>query len=57
MQRTANSISIHTELDSGLPMIAADCVQLQQVLMNLMLNGIDAMKDTRGEHDRGLEKN
>jgi C4-dicarboxylate-specific signal transduction histidine kinase len=44
-----NSISIITELDSGLPMIAADRVQLQQVLMNLMLNGIDAMKDTRGD--------
>ena len=30
-------------------MIAADRIQLQQVLMNLMLNGIDAMKDTRGD--------
>ena len=30
-------------------MIAADRVQLQQVLMNLMLSGIDAMKDTRGD--------
>ena len=44
-----NSISIRTKLDLGLPMIAADRVQLQQVLMNLMLNGIDAMKDTRGD--------
>jgi PAS domain S-box-containing protein len=44
-----SSISIRTELDLGLPMIAADRVQLQQVLMNLMLNGIDAMKDTRGD--------
>ena len=44
-----NSISIRTKLDLGLPMIAADHVQLQQVLMNLMLNGIDAMKDTRGD--------
>jgi C4-dicarboxylate-specific signal transduction histidine kinase len=44
-----NSISIRTELDLGLPMIVADRVQLQQVLMNLMLNGIDAMKDTRGD--------
>jgi PAS domain S-box-containing protein len=44
-----NSISIRTELDSELPMIEADRVQLQQVLMNLMRNGIDAMKDTTGE--------
>jgi len=44
-----NSVSIRTDLDAGLPMIPADRVQLQQVLMNLMLNSIDAMKDTRGE--------
>lgn len=48
---TANrhSISIRNELDAGLPTITADRVQLQQVLMNLMLNGIEAMKDTNGE--------
>jgi PAS domain S-box-containing protein len=44
-----NSISIHTELDYGLPRIAADRVQLQQVLMNLILNGIEAMKDANGD--------
>ena len=44
-----NSISIRTELDSELPLITADRVQLQQVLMNLILNGIEAMKDTNGE--------
>jgi signal transduction histidine kinase len=32
-----------------LPKITADRVRLQQVLMNLMLNGIEAMKDTSGE--------
>jgi C4-dicarboxylate-specific signal transduction histidine kinase len=36
------SISIHTELTEGLPNIMADRVALQQVLMNLMLNGIEA---------------
>jgi len=40
-----NSISIRTELASGLPLITADRVQLQQVLMNLMFNGIEAMND------------
>jgi signal transduction histidine kinase len=44
-----NSISIRTELDSGLPLITADRVQLQQVLMNLILNGIEATKDANGE--------
>ena len=43
------SVSIRTEFDSGLPLIAADRVQLQQVLMNLILNGIEAMKDANGE--------
>jgi signal transduction histidine kinase len=44
-----SSISIRTELDVGLATTSADRVQIQQVLMNLMLNGIEAMKDTSGE--------
>jgi PAS domain S-box-containing protein len=43
------SISIRTDLAAELPKVTADRVQLQQVLMNLMLNGIEAMKDTAGE--------
>jgi PAS domain S-box-containing protein len=43
------SISMRTELAPDLPKITADRVQLQQVLMNLMLNAIEAMKDTSGE--------
>ncbi|HVH87543.1 MAG TPA: ATP-binding protein, partial [Terriglobales bacterium] len=43
------SISIHTDLAAELPKIRADRVQLQQVLLNLMLNGIEAMKDTAGK--------
>jgi PAS domain S-box-containing protein len=39
------SISTHEELMEGLPKIEADRVALQQVLMNLMLNAIEAMKD------------
>jgi PAS domain S-box-containing protein len=38
-------VSISTELAEDLPQVMADRVQLQQVLMNLMLNGIEAMKD------------
>jgi PAS domain S-box-containing protein len=42
------SISIGTDLTEGLPKVMVDRVQLQQVFMNLMLNGIDAMKETTG---------
>jgi signal transduction histidine kinase len=43
------AISIRTELAAELPKTKADLVQLQQALMNLMLNGIEAMKDTGGD--------
>ena len=39
------SISIRSDLADDLPKVIADRVQLQQVFMNLMLNGIEAMKD------------
>ena len=39
------SIAIHSDPANDLPRIMADRVQLQQVLMNLMLNAIEAMKD------------
>ena len=42
------SLAIRTELAENLPKVMADRVQLQQVFMNLMLNGIDAMKQTTG---------
>jgi PAS domain S-box-containing protein len=42
------SISVRTELAEDLPKVMADRVQLQQVFMNLMLNGIDAMMGTTG---------
>jgi len=48
-EASAASISIRTTLAETLPNVMADRVQLQQVFMNLMLNAIDAMKDTRGE--------
>jgi PAS domain S-box-containing protein len=48
-EATQNSVSMRTELSSGLPKVRADHVQLQQVCMNLMLNAIEAMKDIGGE--------
>jgi PAS domain S-box-containing protein len=38
-------VSVRTELGADLPRAMADRVQLQQVLTNLMLNGIEAMKE------------
>ncbi|MGD0271849.1 MAG: ATP-binding protein, partial [Candidatus Sulfotelmatobacter sp.] len=45
-EASRHSVSILTELAEDLPRVVADRVQLQQVLMNLMLNGIEAMQDT-----------
>ncbi|MFU0448753.1 hypothetical protein ACMZZG_25220, partial [Pseudocitrobacter faecalis] len=42
-------VLLRNELDSTVPDALADRVQLQQVLMNLMLNGIEAMQGTGGE--------
>jgi len=39
------SISIRSDIAKGLPKMLVDRVGLQQVLLNLMLNGIEAMKD------------
>lgn len=43
-----HGISVRTDLQDDLPMTVADRVQLQQVLMNLMLNAIEAMSGTGG---------
>jgi PAS domain S-box-containing protein len=42
------AVSIRTNLVADLPKITADGVQLQQVFMNLILNAIEAMKETGG---------
>jgi len=40
-----HAISIRTELAPELPNVRADRVQLQQVFMNLMLNGIESISE------------
>jgi PAS domain S-box-containing protein len=41
---SSHSVSLRTELAATLPMILGDRVQLQQVVINLVMNGIEAMQ-------------
>ena len=45
------AILFRTELEPDLPKIMGDRVQLQQVFMNLMVNGIEAMKEVDGTRE------
>ena len=40
----SQQVSLRTELASPLPMVVGDRVQLQQVIINLVMNGIEAMQ-------------
>jgi PAS domain S-box-containing protein len=48
-----NSVSVRTQLAEDLPRVQGDRVQLQQVLLNLIINAIEAMRDA-GEEEREL---
>jgi two-component system sensor kinase FixL len=37
--------SLHADLGAGLPLVEGDRIQLQQVVLNLAVNGLDAMND------------
>ena len=51
---TRNSISVRAELAADLPHVMADRVQLQQVVMNLVMNSIAAMKDVDGKRELAI---
>ena len=52
---TQYSISVRTELAADLPQVMGDRVQLQQVMMNLISNSIDAMKDVDGPRELAIK--
>jgi NO-binding membrane sensor protein with MHYT domain len=48
-----NNVSVQTQLAEGLPLIQGDRVQLQQVILNLIINAVQAMSGV-SEGSRGL---
>ena len=46
-------IAVETDLDKKLPSVVADRIQLQQVVLNLVLNGIEAM-DQVADHPKTI---
>ena len=54
-EATRYDVQIRTALALDLTQLMADRVQLQQVLMNLMLNGMDAMKDVDGTRELAIK--
>jgi signal transduction histidine kinase len=54
-EATQFAVFIRTELAAGLPQVMGDRVQLQQVLMNLLMNSIDAMKEVNGMRELTIQ--
>jgi len=54
-EATKFGVLVRTELVADLPRVMGDRVQLQQVLMNLMMNSIDAMTDVDGMREMTIQ--
>jgi C4-dicarboxylate-specific signal transduction histidine kinase len=54
-EASRHQILIESELAGNLPQAVGDRVQLQQVLMNLMMNSIDAMKNVDGTRELAIK--
>jgi PAS domain S-box-containing protein len=53
-ESAARRVTIRSDVPADLPVVSGDRVQLQQVLLNLVLNGMDAMSSVDGQ-ERVLE--
>jgi PAS domain S-box-containing protein len=47
-QLLTSGVAVHTELASDIPAVFCDRVQVQQVMLNLIMNAVDAMTATSG---------
>ena len=54
-ETTRYNIIVRTDLAADLPRVMADRVQLQQLLMNLMINGVEAMKAVDGPRELSIK--
>ena len=50
----AEGLRVAAELEEGLPAVNANAVQVQQVVLNLTRNAVDAMRDSGGQKERGI---
>ena len=49
------TVSVRTSLATDLPVVMGDRVQLQQVIMNLIINSIEAMKSVDGSREVAIQ--
>ena len=54
-EATRYNITVRVDLPADLPRIMGDRMQLQQVLMNLIVNSIDAMKEVDGVRELAVK--
>jgi len=54
-EATRYSVSVRTELAEDIPQVKGDRVQFQQVMMNLIMNSIDAMKAVEGTRELDIQ--